>query len=172
MTTTTTRTMPDDAAASRGRASRQLRRGSAIMTVGGIGFVCYAALFIARTFSSRLLELGIGPKEVDVSSQQIKAFSPSLHHYLFHLQLGTGGFIAAIGVAVTALSWFGVRRGTRWAYNTAVIVPVVALAIALPAHYPYHLDTFGHLGLIYADTVLFLVGAALAGRSLLGSPGT
>jgi len=137
------------------------------MAVGGLGFVAYAALFIARTFSSQLLELGIGRKEVDVSSQQIEVFSPSLHHYLFHLQLGTGGFIAAIGLAVAALSWFGVRRGERWAFNVAVIVPVVALAIALPAHYPYHLDTLGHLGLIYADTLLFLVGAFLAGRALL-----
>ena len=32
----------------------------------------------------------------------------------------------------------------------------------MPAHYPYNLDTVGHLGLIYADTVLFCVGAALA----------
>lgn len=173
MTTPTSRTtMQDDATVSRGMAARQLRLGSAIMAVGGIGFVGYAALFIARSFSSRLLELGIGPKEVDVSGQQIKAFSPSLHHYIFHLQLGTAGFIAATGVAVAALSWFGVRRGTGWAYNVALIVPVVALAIAIPAHYPYHFDTFGHLGLIYADTALFLVGAALAGRSLFSSPST
>lgn len=151
--------------------NRRLARGSAIMAVAGLGFVAYAALFIAQTFTSELLELGIGPKEVDVSSDQIKAFSPSLHHYLFHLQLAAGGFIAATGIAVAALSWFGVRRGSRWAYNTAVLVPVVGLAIALPAHYPYHLDTFGHLGLTYADTVCFLVGAGLAGRSLLGRQG-
>jgi hypothetical protein len=143
-----------------------LQAGSTIMAIAGLGFVAYAAMFIARTFSSQLLELGVGRKQVDVSGEQIKAFSPSLHHYLFHLQLGTGGFIAAIGLALAALSWFGVRRGERWAFNTAVIVPVVALSIALPAHYPYHLDTFGHLGLIYADTVLFLVGAVLAGRAL------
>jgi hypothetical protein len=31
-----------------------------------------------------------------------------------------------------------------------------------PAHYPNHLDTFGHLGLIYADTLLFVVGAVVA----------
>ena len=146
---------------------QRLRRGSAIMAIAGLGFVGYAALFIARSFSSRLLELGIGHKEVDVTGSQIKSFSPSLHHYLFHLQLGTGGFIAATGLAVAALSWFGVRRGERWAFSTAMLVPVVALAIALPAHYPYHLDTLGHLGLIYADTILFLIGAALAGRSLL-----
>ena len=138
------------------------------MAIAGLGFVAYAALFIARSFSSQLLELGIGHNEVDVTGSQIKSFSPSLHHYLFHLQLGTGGFIAATGVAVAALSWFGVRRGERWAFGTAMVVPVVALAVALPAHYPYHLDTLGHLGLIYADTILFLVGASLAGRSLLG----
>ena len=147
-----------------------LRTGSAIMAVTGLGFVVYAGLFIARTFSSQLLELGIGHNEVDLSGPEIKALSPSLHHYLFHLQLGAGGFIAGLGLALAALSWFGVRRGQRWAFNTAVIVPVVTLSIALPAHYPYHLDTFGHLGLIYADTAVFLVGAVLAGRALLAAP--
>jgi len=147
---------------------QRLRRGSAIMAIAGIGFVGYAALFIARTFSNRFFELGIGHNEVDVTGSQLKSFSPSLHHYLFHLQLGAGGFIAATGVAVAALSWFGVRRGERWAFVSAMVVPVVALAVALPAHYPYHLDTLGHLGLIYADTVLFLVGAALAVRSFVG----
>jgi hypothetical protein len=38
----------------------------------------------------------------------------------------------------------------------------LALAVALPAHYPNHLDTLGHLGLIYADTLLFVVGAVVA----------
>jgi hypothetical protein len=45
---------------------------------------------------------------------------------------------------------------------TAVVVPVLALAVALPSHYPYNFDTAGHLGLIYADTLLFTVGAVLA----------
>jgi hypothetical protein len=39
---------------------------------------------------------------------------------------------------------------------------VLGLAVALPAHYPNHFDTLGHLGLIYADTALFVVGALLA----------
>ena len=151
-------------------SARRLTQGAAIMAAGGVGFVGYAILFIARTFSDQLLELGIGHGEVDVSGAQIKAFSPSLHHYLFHLQLGAGGFIAATGVAVAALSWFGVRRGLRWAFNAAVLAPVVALAVAMPAHYPYHFDTAGHLGLVYADTVLFLVGVVMAGRALSDRP--
>ena len=168
MTTTTSSVTSTSPTTVTGAIDRRLRRGSAIMAIAGLGFVAYAALFIARSFSSQLLELGIGHNEVDVTGSQIKSFSPSLHHYLFHLQLGTGGFIAATGVAVAALSWFGVRRGELWAFGTAMVVPVVALAVALPAHYPYHLDTLGHLGLIYADTILYLVGASLAGRSLLG----
>jgi hypothetical protein len=168
MTATASSTTPSSRTPLTGIADRQLRRGSAIMAIAGLGFVGYAALFFARSFSNRLLELGIGHNEVDVSGSQIKSFSPSLHHYLLHLQLGTAGFIAATGLAVAALSWFGVRRGERWAFTTALVVPVVALAVALPAHYPYHFDTLGHLGLIYADTVLFLVGAAFAGRSFLG----
>jgi hypothetical protein len=95
-----------------------------------------------------------------------RCFSPSLYHYISHLHIALAGFIAAAGVAVAALAWFGVRRGELWAWVTAVVVPVLALAVALPAHYPWHLDTVGHLGLIYADTVLFCVGAALALASL------
>jgi hypothetical protein len=37
----------------------------------------------------------------------------------------------------------------------------------LPAHYPWHLDTVGHLGLIYLATLVFVVGALLSGKGLL-----
>jgi hypothetical protein len=50
---------------------------------------------------------------------------------------------------------------------TAVVVPVVGLAVALPAHYPYGLATIGHLGLIYLATVVFIVGALIALPPLL-----
>lgn len=42
------------------------------------------------------------------------------------------------------------------------MVPVLGLAVALPAHYPWGFDTIGHLGPIYADTLLFVVGAVIA----------
>ena len=45
---------------------------------------------------------------------------------------------------------------------TAVATPVIALAVALPAHYPNHFDTLGHLGLIYLATGILVVGALLA----------
>ena len=49
-----------------------------------------------------------------------------------------------------------------WAWVAAVAAPVLALAVALPAHYPWGFDTIGHLGLIYVATAIFVVGALLA----------
>jgi hypothetical protein len=140
------------------------------MALAGLGFVGYGAIFFVLNFTGSGLELGIGSKQVDVSKQQIIDFSPSLHHYVEHLQIALSGFIAAAGIAVAALAWYGVRRGLMWAWATAVVVPVLALAVALPAHYPWGFDSIGHLGLIYLDTLLFVVGAGLAYLGLQRRP--
>lgn len=146
-----------------------LRAGSAIMAVAGLGFIGYGVLFFVRNFTDSFLELGIGRGEVSVGKDEIEVFSPSLLDYISHLHLAVAGFIAAAGLATAALAWFGVRRGQMWAWVTAVAVPVLGLAVALPAHYPADLDTLGHLGLIYADTLLFVVGALLALRALMAA---
>ena len=65
---------------------------------------------------------------------------------------------------------YGVRRGELWAWVGAVAAPVLGLAVALPAHYPNHFDTLGHLGLIYLATVIFVVGALLALRGIITHP--
>jgi hypothetical protein len=140
----------------------RLRVGSAVMALAGLGFIGYAVMFFVRNFTNSFLELGIGHNEVSVGKDEIKAFSPSLYEYIGHLHIAISGFIAATGLAVVALAWFGVRRGQIWAWVAAVAAPVLALAVALPAHYPNDFDTFGHLGLIYADTLLFAVGALIA----------
>jgi hypothetical protein len=143
-------------------ADGRLRWGSGIMAVAGLGFIGYAVLFFVRNYTDSFLELGIGPSEVDVGKDEIQAFSPELYHYISHLHIAVSGFIAATGLAVAALAWFGVRRRQMWAWVTAVAAPVLGLAVALPAHYPNDFDTVGHLGLIYADVALFVVGALLA----------
>lgn len=146
--------------------SSALRLGTGLMTLGAAAFVGYAVIFFVRNFTDSFLELGIGPDQVNVGKEQIQEFSPSLYHYIGHLHIAVSGFIAATGLAVVFLSWFGVRRGQMWAWVGAVAAPVLGLAVALPAHYPYSLDTIGHLGLIYLATVIFVVGALLALRGL------
>jgi hypothetical protein len=104
---------------------------------------------------------------VNVGKDAIQAFSPSLFHYVGHLHIAVSGFIAATGVAVLFLVAFGVRRGELWAWVGAVAAPVLALAVALPAHYPNNFDTLGHLGLIYLAVIIFVAGAAIALPGLL-----
>ena len=166
-TTSGSRAMAPSASAPVGPDDGTLRTGSTVMAVAGLGFIGYAVIFFVRNFTDSFLELGIGPDEVNVGKDQIQGFSPSLYEYVSHLHIAVSGFIAAAGLAVVALAWFGVRRGQLWAWVTAVAVPVLGLAVALPAHYPNDFDTLGHLGLIYADTLLFVVGAVLALRALV-----
>lgn len=148
--------------------SRDLKTGSLLMAVAAIGFIGYALIFFVRNFTDSFLELGIGPNEVSVGKEEIVAFSPTLYHYVSHLQIAISGFIAATGVAVFFLVWFGVRKGYMWAWVGAVAAPVLALLVALPAHYPNDFDTLGHLGLIYLATLIFVAGALLALRAIVG----
>jgi hypothetical protein len=140
----------------------RVRIGSSLMALAGVGFVGYAVIFFVRNYTDSFLELGIGSNEVSVGRAEIVEFSPSLFHYISHLHIALSGFIAAAGLAVVALSWVAVRRGELWAWVTAVAVPVLALLVALPAHYPNNFDTLGHLGLVYLATGIFVVGALVA----------
>lgn len=148
--------------------SSDLRTGSALMILAAVGFIGYAVIFFVRNFTNSFLELGIGPNEVSVGKDQIVEFSPSLYHYIGHLHIAVSGFIAATGLAVVFLVWFGVRRGLLWAWVGAVAAPVLGLAVALPAHYPNELDTIGHLGPIYLAVLIFVAGALLSLRALVG----
>jgi len=137
------------------------------MTLAAVGFIGYAVIFFVRNFTDSFLELGIGPNEVEVGKDQIIDFSPALYEYISHLHIAVSGFIAATGLAVLFLTWFGVRRGHLWALVGAVAAPVLGLAVALPAHYPNDFDTLGHLGLIYLAVLIFVVGAGLSLKGLL-----
>lgn len=159
MTTITAETHRDEPAA--------LRWGVNLMTIASLAFMGYAAIFFVRNFTGDFLELGIGPGQVASGKEEIKAFDNDLYHYISHLHIAISGFIASTGLAVAALSWYGVRRRYVWAWLAAVAAPVLALAVALPAHYPWGFDTIGHLGLIYLATAIFVVGAILSGKVLL-----
>lgn len=146
--------------------SSALQIGATVMLLGAIAYIGYAIWFLIRNFTNTFLELGIGPAQVDVGRTEISEFSPSLLDYISHLHIALSGFIAATAVAVLFLVWFGVRRGSMWAWVGAVLTPVVGLAIAIPSHYPYGLATVGHLGLIYLATAVFVVGALVALKGL------
>ena len=149
-------------------ASSSAATGANVVALAGVGLVGYGIMFLIRNFNG-FIELGLTPEHVGATPEQIQAFSPDLYEYISHLQVAVAAFIIALGVAVIALAWFGIRNGERWAMWTAFIAPVIGVGIALPLHFTYGLGTIGHLGLIYLDAVILLVGTILSYKALKSS---
>ena len=139
------------------------RLGANLVMLAGVGLVGYGIMFIIRNFT-RFTELGLTPAQVGGTPEQIRAFSPQLYNYISHLQMAVAGLLIGLGIAVIALAWGGMRTGQRWSVWAAFAAPVVAVIVALPMHYVYGLATVGHLGPIYLDIILLLVGTMLAAR--------
>ena len=145
-----------------------LNQGALLMLIGGLAFIGYAVVFLFRNFTGGGFELGVETLN-GVTRDNLNALNPAIVHYIGHLHVATAGFIAATGIAVAALSWYGVRRGEWWAWIAAVVSPVVGLAVALPYHYTgtFEHDWVTHLGPIYVATLVFVVGAVLALRAMI-----
>ena len=136
--------------------------GAVTMVVGAVMFLAYAIAFLFRAFSGTGFELGVATLN-GVTPEQLNQLNPAVMAYITHLHVATAGFIAATAVAAIGLAWYGVRAGAWWAWITAVISPVVGLAVALPLHYTdgFKLDWVAHLGPIYLGTLVYVVGAVM-----------
>jgi cytochrome bd-type quinol oxidase subunit 2 len=147
------------------QASGRDNLGANLVLLAGVGLVGYGVMFLVRNFTG-FIELGLTPQLIGGTPEEIRAFSPHLYHYISHLQVALAAFIIALGIAVIAIAWNGIRTGQRWALWTAFLAPVVGVGLALPLHYPYGFATLGHLGLIYLDATILLVGTVLAAQAL------
>ena len=145
--------------------SGSVATGANLVALAGVGLIGYGLMFLVRNFTG-FIELGLTPDHVGGTPEQIQGFSQNLYNYISHLQVALSGFIIALGIAVIGLAVFGIRRGEGWALWTAFLAPVVAVGIALPLHFPYHIATLGHLGLIYLDAAILLVGTVVSYRAM------
>jgi hypothetical protein len=133
------------------------------MVLAALLFLIYAVVFFFRAFASSGFEVGV-PTLNGVTPQQLDELNPAIMAYITHLHVAIAGFVAATAIAAGSLAWYGVRDGLWWAWITAVMVPVVGLAVALPMHYMGHFnyDWVSHLGPIYVGTIIYVVGAVVA----------
>lgn len=146
----------------------QLKNGALLMAIAAIAFIAYAILFLILSFWGTGFELGVDSLN-GTTREALMRSNPALFYYITHLHVALSGFIAATGIAVYVLSWYGVRRGLIWAWVGAVVSSVVGLAVALPMHWfnLFDLDWIMHLGPIYLATVFFVVGAFMSLQVLM-----
>src|SRR5262249_45270018 len=142
--------------------SARLKQGALLMLIGSLAFIGYAVVFLFRNYAGGGFELGVETLN-GITRDNLNSLNPAIMHYIGHLHVATAAFIAATGIAVAALSWWGVRRGEWWGWIAAVVSPGVGLAVALPSRYTGTLrhNWVTHLGPIYVATVAFLVRALL-----------
>jgi len=147
-----------------------LRGGATLMLLAALAFIVYGVAFFIRSFAGSGFEIGVQTLG-GMTKTELTAFNPTIAYYITHLHVATAGFIMATGIAVAALSWWGVQRGEWWAWWGAVIAPVVGLAVALPMHWTadaFEHSWVTHLGPIYLATLVYVVGALWALSGMLG----
>jgi hypothetical protein len=138
-----------------------VRNGAVLMALAGIAFVGYGIVFLVLNFVGSGFELGVST----LGGMTAADLDPTVAYYISHLHVATAAFIISTGIAVAALSWYGVRQQLAWAWATAI----VSLALALPMHWTadaFSHDWVTHLGPIYLATVVFLVGVVVSYRGL------
>ena len=143
----------------------QVRNGAVLMALAGVAFVGYGVVFLVLNFVGSGFELGVST----LGGMTAADLDPTVAYYISHLHVATAAFIISTGIAVAALSWYGVRQRLTWAWATAIVSAVVGLALALPMHWTadaFSHDWVTHLGPIYLATVVFLVGVVVSYRGL------
>lgn len=143
--------------------NRSLRWGSYLLGLSGIGFIINGIAMLYRVFFTPGFESGVETLG-GVTRVELAATNHELVHYVDHLQVNIAGLMVAAGIAVIALSWFGVRRGERWALFTAISIPVIFLAHSLPIHQTaaFSFDAIQHLGPGVVWLPALVSGAGLA----------
>lgn len=141
-----------------------LWNGSLLMALAGVAFIGYGIVFLVLNFVGSGFEIGVSHLGGITPAQ----LDPTVAFYISHLHVATAGFTISTGIAVAALSWFGVRQRLRWAWATAIAAAVTGLAIALPLHYAggFAHDWVTHLGPIYLATIIFVGGVVLAYKGM------
>jgi hypothetical protein len=145
----------------------KVRQGAALVAATGVALVGYGLTFLYVPYFGTDFELGVATVG-GMTRAELAASNPELLHYVDHLHVGLGGLLAALGLAVAGLAWYGIRAGHRWALSTTLAVAVIALATNFVVHFDpgFGYDWLVHIAPSLLVTLLVLGGIAWAYRGL------
>lgn len=145
----------------------KLRWGAYLIGLSGIGFIANGMAMLYRVFFSAGFEAGV-PALGGVTPAELAATNHELFHYVTHLHVNVAGLMVSAGIAMVALAWFGIRRGQRWAFGTAISIPVIFLAHSLPVHgtAQFSYDAIVHLGPGIVWLPALVIGSLMAFHGL------
>lgn len=166
-------TTTSEATARPAPADRRLRWGAYLIGLSAVGLVGNGIAMVYRAFFDPGFEAGVHALD-GATRAELARTHPEVVSYIDHLHVNVAGLMIPVGIAMVALAWYGVRRGERWAFATAVSLPVVFLAFSLPVHqtaeFSFHALTHLGPGLVWLPALV--LGAVLASLGLRSSPRT
>lgn len=128
-------------------SNHSLRWGAYLIGFTGGGLVVNGIAMLYRVFFTTGFEAGVETLG-GVTRTELASTNHEIVHYINHLHVNVAGLMVATGIATIALAWYGIRRGQRWAWATAIALPIVFLAHSLPIHQTagFSFDALLHLG--------------------------
>lgn len=144
-------------------SNRRLRWGAYMLLGTAALFLIQGVGMIYRALIENRYELGVTDLGGHTATE-LAATNPAVQSYIDHLAVNVGGLMIALGLAMGALVWYGVRNGLRWALLAAISIPTIYALIGLPIHQTvhFHFDQLIHLGPAGVGVPLLLVGSVLA----------
>lgn len=135
--------------------------GGRLIALAGVAVFLYGLLLLVIDFTA-FTEIGLTAQQVGGQPSAISQFSQALYNYISHLQVALSAFVMAFALQMSALAWFGVRRGQRWALWTTAISAGIVYVVGVPLHFVYGLATVVHLGPFAVVAIVLIAGFGLA----------
>ena len=145
----------------------KLRQGSVLIAITGVGLVGYSLTFLYVAYVGSGFELGVETLG-GVTRAELAASNPAVLHYIDHFHVGFGAVLGALGITIAALAWYGIRDGSRWAFNTTFVIATLALVANFAIHYDagFDYDFMIHIAPSLLITGLVIVGLGRAYQGL------
>jgi hypothetical protein len=150
--------------------SSQVRQGGLVVAVTGILLIGYGLTFLYVAYFGTEFELGVATLD-GVTRAELATTSPELLQYIDHLHIGLGGLLAALGIAIAGLAWYGIRRGQPWTLSATFVIAVIALATNFIVHFQpgFEYDWLIHIAPSVGVTLAVLGGIAWAYQGIQAS---
>lgn len=144
-------------------SNRRLRWGAGLVVLAALSTVAHGLVFLYRTYFTPGFEAGVETLD-GLTHADLAATHPEVASYVTHVHVTLAGLFVAIGLAVAALAWFGIRRRHLWAWIAALVVPLLFLVPSLGVHQSVVFDfhTLVHLGPAAVGAPILLAGLALS----------
>ena len=140
-----------------GKVDRRLQVGRALIIVMGISFMAVAV--VAATNPLPMEEGYLGR-----SFGEIRATDPQLGNVIWHDYVAFGTLLFGVSFLIVYLAWRGLRRSSREAWLSILVLAVTILAFLVLAHVPIGNTSFAHFGIPTILALLLISGLAVSAK--------